>query len=108
MTQVRAALFATDLVAYHSVAGITTYEQSVGLFRLKEARPTGTGIEFCRRVEQRAAAAHATVCPGIVAIPVQTGEWRFRPALARHPELFGGELLAPFGSGFFAWLIQGL
>ena len=108
MTQVRAALFATDLVAYHSVAGITTYEQSVGLFRLKETRPTRTGIEFGRRVEQRAAAAHAAVCSRIVAIPVQTGEWRFRPALLRHPELLGGELLAPFGSGFFARLTHGL
>lgn len=64
--------------------------------RLPETRPACTGFKLCLGAEQRSAAADATVNPVLVHVPVLARERAFGAFMARHLELLGGKLAAPF------------
>ena len=66
---------------------------------IPEAGPAGAGVEFSFGGEERVGAADAAEEAGVVELVIGSGEGSIGVLAAGDIELFGGELLAPFGVG---------
>lgn len=103
MSEVRLAMVAQHLFAYHAMLSVGAGGEAVWLVRLPETGPAAAGFKLYFRIKQRVVAAHAAVDAAIMAIPVFAGEWRFCTALAAYVKLFGREFFAPCFDRFFNW-----
>src|SRR5208337_617491 len=95
VAQMGLALIAHDLHPLHAMAGIGHFADSLAIDRFPETRPAGAGIELGLGIEQRCAAADATIGPVFMAIPIVTAERRFRSLATRHVELLGRKPFSP-------------
>src|SRR6185369_7203114 len=100
VAQVRVARRADDFRAALEPAVVVDIAHVLGGDGCVEARPARTRVVFCLRVEQRCAAADASVGTRGVVVPVFAAERALRAFLARDLVLLRRELLAPFGVRF--------
>src|SRR5438132_3754678 len=91
VAQVGVTAAAANLRALHEPAIIRMSRDSVFADRLPETRPAGAGVKLRFRVEERLAAADASVEAGLLGVPVRAGEGPLCPLAARDAELLVGE-----------------
>src|ERR1035437_182280 len=97
MAEMGVAALAETFGALHAMAGVRRSGDIGGVKRAGEAWPAAAGIEFVSRVEQRSAAADATVYALVVAVPIFACEGCFGAFFLRHMVLPWRKLCAPFG-----------
>ena len=95
MPKVRAAALAAHLHAHHAVARVDQPLHARLLDGGGEAWPAAAGVELRAGLEERFAAAHAAVAPGLEVVPPAAGEGALGGRVARHLVLQGVELGAP-------------
>src|SRR4029077_12100504 len=99
VAQMRIAAGTARLGASHAITGVGMFADVLAVGGGKEARPSGSRIEFCFRAKEQCAAADAVVRPVIVLVPVLARESALGAAAAGDLILLRGQLLLPLGFG---------
>ena len=100
MSKMSLAFGAAYLGPAHEERTILMLAHRPALGRSIEARPTGTGIVFGFRVEERSATADAAIHPVTLLLRIRMTERPLGSMLARYSKLFRSERLATLLIGF--------
>mmetsp|Transcript_57661 Transcript_57661/g.135726 ORF Transcript_57661/g.135726 Transcript_57661/m.135726 type:complete len:414 (+) Transcript_57661:2529-3770(+) len=100
MAQMAAAVVAAHLHAHHAMAAVDDALDDLAVDRRPVAGPAAAGVELGAGLEQRRAAADATVLARFKVVPVLAGEGAFGGGVAGDLVLHRVQLLTPLGVGF--------